>query len=80
VDRIVDDTEKKLFIPENAAMINGIYQFSNVPPDILRAIQDVIPQEEEEASDPLFNEEDEREAQSLRERINQILRKEEENA
>lgn len=80
VDRIIEDTEKKLFIPENAAMINGIYQFSNVPPDILQAIQDVSPQEEEEASEPLFNEEDEREAQSLRERINQILRKEEENA
>lgn len=80
VDRIVEDTEKKLFIPENAAMINGIYRFSNVPSDILQAIQDVSSQEEEKASDPLFTEEDEREAQSLRERINQILRKEEENA
>lgn len=79
VDRIVEDTEKKLFIPENAAMINGIYRFSNVPSDILQAIQDVNHQEEE-ASEPLFNEEDEREAQSLRERINQILRKEKENA
>ena len=80
VDRIVDDIEKKLFIPEDAAMINGLNRFSNVPPDILQAIQAVRPQEDEKSSDSLFTEEDEREAQTLRERISQILRKDEQNA
>jgi len=80
VDRIVDDVEKKLFIPENAAMVNGIYRFSNVPSEILQAIQEVNTQEEEGSSVPLFSEEDEREAQILRERVTQLIRKEEENA
>jgi len=80
VDRIIDDTEKKLYIPEDAAMINGIYRFSNVPPEILQAIQAIKPQEDEKSSDSLFTEEDEREAQTLRERITQILRKDEQNA
>lgn len=80
VDEILEDTEKKLLIPENAAMVNAIQNYSNVPPALIEALQEVEPQEAEVPSEPLLSEEDEREAQTLRERIQNILRKDEQNA
>lgn len=80
VDAILEDVEKNLNIPQNAAMVNGLKNFMNVPSAILQALQNVETPEVIDSSDPLLSEEDEREAQTLRERIELILRKENENA
>lgn len=80
VDGIVEETEKKPVIPENAAMVNAIQNYQNVPPALLQALQESHVQKVEESSEPLLSEEEEREAQILRDRIESILRKERQNA
>jgi ATP-dependent Clp protease protease subunit len=77
VDSIVEENEKNLVVPANAAMVNAIQNYQNVPPDILKALQNASFQKVEEESSPrILSEEEEREAQILRERIETILRKE----
>lgn len=77
VDEVLPSLSKSLELPKNTAILNAVQNYTNVPSQILEAIQDQEVETPEDASgEPLFTEEDEREAQTLRERVTQILNKE----
>lgn len=77
VDEVLPSLSQNIELPKNTAILNAVQNYSNVPSHILEAIQNQTPEPVETvASAPLFTEEDEREAQTLRERIDQILQKE----
>ena len=73
VDEIIKDEKKTIEIPENAAVVNAVQNFSRVPSALMRAIQLGDVQEEAVSSEPLLTDDMQREAQILCERVNQIL-------
>lgn len=75
VDEIIKDEKITIEVPENAAVVNAVQNFANVPPAVMQAFKTFNVQEQEEAasSEPLLTEDMEREAESLRERVNLIL-------
>jgi len=88
VDQVIrSESKKKLEIPQNAAVVNALLNFENVPPAVMQALQSVEEPEVVESSAPADtgDEEEElrekrelreREAQELRDRVGLILRKE----
>lgn len=75
VDEIIKPGLKAIEIPQNSAVVNALRNFSNVPPALMQALNQNIP-ETAASSEPLLTPDMEREAQDLRERIGTILRKE----
>jgi ATP-dependent Clp protease protease subunit len=63
-----------------AAVVNALRNFNNVPPGILQALNSINVPPEAVSSEPLLTEDMQREAQSLRDRVKSILRKEKPNA
>ncbi len=76
VDEMIRGKESVFSLPANAAAVNALQNFSNVPPALMQALESGQPQEAAGSSEPLLTEEEQREAQTLRERVNSILRKE----
>lgn len=76
VDEIVKSEKKLIDLPKSAAVVNALQNFSNVPPAVLQAVQSVDVPEEVEPSKPLISDDIKREAQTLREQVESILRKE----
>ena len=79
VDEILhkEAKENALFaLPENvAAAVNALQSFAHVPEPIMRALQPSDNQEEAaEACEPLLTDDQRREAEALREEVNQILK------
>jgi ATP-dependent Clp protease, protease subunit len=70
-DEIIEAGKKPLFVPENAAVVNALHHFKKVPENLMRSIQTAAT-----SSAPLLSDDEKRQAQSLRERINTILKKE----
>lgn len=60
---------------DKVAFVNCLKSYANVPPAVMQAYQSTIPAPADESSD-LLRAEMERQAQSLRERVHQILKKE----
>ena len=81
IDEMIRASEKPFSLPENVAAVNALSNFSNVPPALMKAAEHDIeseqPQEEADSSEPLLTEDEQREAQRLREQIQSILLREE---
>jgi ATP-dependent Clp protease protease subunit len=74
VDEVLRGGEKSFALLENAAAVNALGNFTNVPPAVMQAIKmSDQPQEEVDSSEPLLTEDEQREAQSLRDQIQSIL-------
>ncbi len=81
VDEILSQGSKiPVSLPQNTAVVNALRNYTHVPPAILEAIKSSHVPEATAASAPLLTEDEKREAQSLSERVNSILRKELHNA
>lgn len=76
IDEMIRGKENVFNLPTNAAAVNALQNFTNVPPALMQALEREKPQEESGSSEPLLTEEEQREAQTLRERVKSILRKE----
>jgi ATP-dependent Clp protease protease subunit len=76
VDEIIRGESKKLEIPKNTAVVNALHIFSHVPPALLQALQPVNTPEEAPNGASLPDDVL-REAQTLRDRVQSILRKDE---
>ena len=76
VDEMIRASEKPFSFPENVAAVNALQNFSNVPPALMQAAESDQPQEDVEPSGPVLTEDEQREAQTLRERVQTILREE----
>ena len=76
VDEMIRASEKPFSFPENVAAVNALQNFSNVPPELMQAAESDQPQEDVEPSGPVLTEDEQREAQTLRERVQTILREE----
>lgn len=75
VDEIVGAEKKKTEIPlENAAFVNALRNFTNVPPAVMQALNPVDISPEATSSEPLLTDDMQREAQTLREQVTNILR------
>lgn len=72
VDQVITAGAKAITVPENAAVVNALRNYSNVPPAVLQAIQPVTTPAAD-SSDPRQDDVTEREAQTLRDRIQPIL-------
>jgi ATP-dependent Clp protease protease subunit len=79
VDEIVGTEKKVLDLPKNTAIVNAL-GFGNLPPALLQAMQTENVAPVAAASEPLLTEDMQREAQTLREQVEKILRKEKEDA
>lgn len=79
VDEVVRGGQKALALPKNTAVVNALRSFTNVPQEVLDALTEDVTDEAEVSSAPLLSDEQEREAQELRERVDQILNKEKAN-
>lgn len=79
IDEILSFEEKKLLLPANTAVVNGLQNFAHVPQAVLDAMNDDHPAEVE-ASAPTMTEDMQREAQALRERVSSILERSTKNA
>jgi len=75
IDEMIRGNESVFKLPANVAAVNALQNFSNVPPALMQALKSDQPQEEC-SSEPLLTEDEQREAQNLRERVKSILRKE----
>lgn len=75
VDEIVQKQEKVFDIPENAAVVNMVRNYANVPPQVMEAIESMRKPAEGESSAPVLTDEERDEARALRERVDKILRK-----
>lgn len=76
IDEMIRGKESVFNLPTNVAAVNALQNFTNVPPALMQALEREKPQEESGSSEPLLTEEEQREAQNLRERVKSILRKE----
>ena len=65
---------------QNAAVVNCLRNYINVPPAVMQALKSVDAPDAAASSEPLLTEEENREAHDLRERVTTILRKENLNA
>lgn len=80
VDEVVRGGQKALALPKNTAVVNALRSFTNVPQAVIEAMNtECVTDEAEPSSEPLLSDEQEREAQELRERVDQILNKEKAN-
>jgi ATP-dependent Clp protease protease subunit len=81
VDEVIGGPQKaKAMILQNAALLNCLNGYSNIPEQVKGMfIVENLP-DMPEASEPVVDDEIQREAQILRDRVNQILRKESQNA
>jgi ATP-dependent Clp protease protease subunit len=79
VDEIIGDPKGASLAPlqplQNAAVVNTLRNYAKVPPEVLAVLTKANPEEGASLA-PLLTDNQERDAQELRERINQILRKE----
>lgn len=81
VDEIITAGDQKVAIPvENAAVVNVLRNYAKVPPAVMQAITQLNMQPKEESSTPPMTADMKREAQTLDERIQKILKKERDNA
>ena len=76
-DEVITAGQKKTVADK--AFVNCLNTFAHVPPALMQALQTVNPASDLDSSEP-FDAEKERQAQSLRIRVNQILNKEIPNA
>lgn len=76
IDEMIRGNESVFSLPENVAAVNALQNFRNVPPALMQALKSDQPQDEVGSSEPLLTEDEQREAQTLRERVKSILRKE----
>ncbi|NMC30748.1 MAG: Clp protease ClpP [Pelolinea sp.] len=74
----IHQTEKSLLLslPANVAVVNAIQNFEHVPPEVMEAIHQKNLSHTPVSSKPAVDDEIQRKAQALREKVNQILRKE----
>jgi ATP-dependent Clp protease protease subunit len=80
IDEVVRGGQKTLVLPANTAVVNALSNFAHVPPAVLQAMNAVSVPEAARPSEPLLTDEMQAEAQVLRDRVLNILRKEPENA
>jgi len=81
VDEVVGGPVKNLnSVLQNAAFLNCLNEYSNVPEAVTEAFQIENVPTEPVSSDPVVEDDIQREAQTLRDRVSQLLRKENENA
>jgi len=80
VDEVMKTEKKVIDLPKNTAVVNALQGYTNVPPAILQAMESINVAPVEAASEPLLTEDMQREAQTLREQVEKILRKESEDA
>jgi ATP-dependent Clp protease protease subunit len=73
-DQVLDGGQKNN--AGNVAFVNCLQNYEHVPPALLQAITQPVPPEVESSASLPPAEADEREAQTLRDRVNQILKKE----
>ena len=75
VDEVIWGEKKALVLPANTAVVNGLTNFANVPAPIRQALEIVNAPDAAKSSSQALDDM-KREAQSLRERVEQILKKE----
>lgn len=77
VDEILRDQKPiPIDLGQNAAVVNVLSNYANVPPALMQALQLVNAPAAEEPSEPLLTDDMKREAQTLRDKVSTILGKE----
>lgn len=75
VDEVMQPGQKNFPLPDNTAAVNALRNYSKVPPAVLQALIQNVP-EEPVSSEPVLTDDMKSEAQSLQDLVSNILRKE----